>query len=318
MTGQRFDDPHHLATSKVVVGVDGSDGSWTAVRWAAQFAAERGRELEILHGMELVGTGWALGGYAVAVPPVVDAAREHGKDVVTRAERVARSTVPGLRVSARATTDTGRQLLLERSADAYAVVIGATGNAGTLTHLGSTLLAVTAHAQGTVIVVRTDPDAGDTTHASGPVVVGVDGSPVGEAAIAAAFTEAAERGAELVAVHVWSDWDSGRFAGHTTLSELELDNVQRAILAERLAGWQEKFPEVHVAKKVEVSAPAPHLLSWSKVARLLVVGSRGRGGFAGMLLGSTTNALVQHASCPVMVVHPHDEHRGRQDSGDRG
>ncbi|UGT67797.1 universal stress protein [Nocardia gipuzkoensis] len=310
MTQRRFDDPHHLATAKVIVGVDGSDGSWAAVRWAARFAAERGRQLEILHGMDLVGTSWVLGDYEVVIPSVIDAVREQGKDVVARAERLARETAPGLRVSTRVSTDTGRELLIEHSAEAYAVVIGATGNAGTFTHLGSTLLAVTAHAHGTVVVVRTGPDAGDATRVSGPVVVGVDGSAVGEAAIAAAFAEAAERGAELVAVHVWSDWDLGRFAGHTSLGELDLDTVERAVLAERLAGWQEKFPQVRVVRKVEVSAPGPHLLDWSKVAQLLVVGSRGRGGFASMLLGSTANTLVQHASCPVMVVHPHDDQRG--------
>ncbi|WP_236567036.1 universal stress protein [Nocardia sp. CY41] len=132
----------------------------------------------------------------------------------------------------------------------------------------------------------------------------MDGSPVSDMAIAVAFTEAAERGVGLVAVHVWTDWDSGRFAGHINLAETELDKVERAILAERVAGWQEKFPDVRITRKAEVSAPAPHLLAWSKIAQLLVVGSRGRGGFAGMLLGSTANTLVQHASCPVMVVHP--------------
>ncbi|WP_236567035.1 universal stress protein [Nocardia sp. CY41] len=148
MTEKRFDDPHHLATAKVIVGVDGSDGSWTAVRWAARFAAERGRELEILHGMELVGTGGMLGDYEVVIPSVIDAIREQGRDVVTRAERVARSVAPDLRISARATTDTCKHLLIDHSAEAYAVVIGATGDAGTFTHLGSTLLAVTAHAEG--------------------------------------------------------------------------------------------------------------------------------------------------------------------------
>ncbi|MDE1673877.1 universal stress protein [Nocardia gipuzkoensis] len=308
MPEQRFDDPHHLAGAKVIVGVDGSDGSWSALRWAARFAAERGRELEILHGMDLMATSRVPGGYEVVISSVIDAIREQGRDVVARADRLARSVAPELRISAHATTDTGSQLLVERSAEAYAVVVGATGNAGTAVHLGSTLLAVTAHASGTVVVVRADPDAEVTVHASGPVVVGVDGSPVGEAAIAAAFTEASERAAALVAVHVWSDWASGRFAGHTTLSEDELDTVEQAILAERLAGWQEKFPEVRVSRKVEVSAPAPHLLSWSKIAQLIVVGSRGRGGFAGMLLGSTANTLVQHASCPVMVVHRRDPH----------
>ncbi|MEV6324912.1 universal stress protein [Nocardia sp. NPDC051787] len=307
---ERFDNPHQLAAAKVVVGVDGSEGSWTAVQWAADFAAERGRELEIVHGMELIGTSWVLGGYEVLVPAVVDAVREHSKYVVARAEKLAHSVRPEQRVTSRVSTDTGRQLLIDHSAEAYAVVLGATGNTGTVAHLGSTLLAVTAHAQGTVVVVRTDPDADDTIHRSGPVVVGVDGSPVGEAAIAAAFAEAAARDAELVAVHVWSDRDFGRFAGRVSLPEAELDNAEQAILAERLAGWQEKYPDVRVSRQIEVSAPAPHLLSWSKSAQLLVVGSRGRGGFAGLLLGSTANTLVQHASCPVMVVHPHAEQHG--------
>lgn len=304
MGQQRFDDPRHVATAKVVVGVDGSEGAWTALRWAAEFAAERGRDLEIVHGLDLVGTSWVFGGYEVLVPSVVDAVREQGREMLTRAEKEALSVAPGLRVSTRTSTDTGRQLLIDHSGDAYAVVLGATGNTGTVAHLGSTLLAVTAHARTAVIVVRTDPGAQNTIHRSGPVVVGVDGSPAGESAISAAFAEAAARDAELVAVHVWSDWDASRFAGQSGRLDAVRDDVERAILAERLAGWQEKYPSVRVTRKVEMAAPAAHLLSWSKDAQLLVVGSRGRGGFAGMLLGSTSHTLVQHAACPVMVVHP--------------
>ncbi|MFI2281219.1 universal stress protein [Nocardia beijingensis] len=304
MGQQQFDDPHHIAAAKVVVGVDGSEGSWTALRWAAGFAAERGRELEIVHGLDLVGTSWVLGGYEVLMPSVVDAVREHGKEMLARAEKVALSVAPGLRVSTRTSTDTGKQLLIDHSREAYAVVLGATGSTGTVAHLGSTLLAVTAHAKGAVIVVRPDSGTQDEVHRTGPVVLGVDGSPVGESAIAAAFAEAAARDAELVAVHVWSDWDASRFAGQSGRLDAVREDVERAVLAERLAGWQEKYPSVRVTREVEMAAPGAHLLSRSKDAQLLVVGSRGRGGFAGMLLGSTANDLVQHASCPVMVVHP--------------
>ncbi|MBF6076641.1 universal stress protein [Nocardia beijingensis] len=304
MGQQQFDDPHHVAAAKVVVGVDGSEGSWTALRWAAGFAAQRGRELEIVHGLDLVGTSWVLGGYEVLMPSVVDAVREHGKEMLARAEKVALSVAPGLLVSTRTSTDTGKQLLIDHSREAYAVVLGATGNTGTVAHLGSTLLAVTAHAKGAVIVVRPDSGTQDEVHRTGPVVLGVDGSPVGESAIAAAFAEAAAREAELVAVHVWSDWDASRFAGQPGRLDAVREDVERAVLAERLAGWQEKYPSVRVTREVEMAAPGAHLLSRSKDAQLLVVGSRGRGGFAGMLLGSTANDLVQHASCPVMVVHP--------------
>ncbi|QLY28548.1 universal stress protein [Nocardia huaxiensis] len=305
MTAHAYGDPHLLASAAVVVGVDGSPGSETALRWAAAYAAGRGRGLHIVHGMDLVGINRVLGVYEVVVPRLVESARAHGKAVVLHAERLVRELEPGLRVTVHLSADDATRLLIERSATAYAVVLGATGENGTVSHLGSTLLAVTAHARCPVLVVRPDPDADNTVRETGPVVVGVDGSPVSEAAIGAAFVEAAERRTTLVAVHVWSDWVFGKFAGAKPLPALgDLDNVEEAILAERLAGWREKYPEVEVTRRIYFSDPATHLRTWSALAQLVVVGNRGRGGLMGMLLGSTTHSLVQHAHCPVMVVHP--------------
>lgn len=306
MTTQHYDDPHRLASAAVVVGVDDSEGSLTAVRWAAEFAAQRGRELRIVHGMGLAGTSLMPGGsYAVTARDVLDAVRIAGTAMIERAEQTARTTAPALHTSSELAADSPAGVLIDHSANAYAVVVGATGSAGTFAHLGSTLLAVTAHAQGLVIVVRADPDADATMRTSGPVVVGIDGGPISEAAIGAAFTEATERRADLLAVHVWNDWDFGRYAGRSALRTLDvvLAESEHAILAERLAGWQEKYPDVTVVRQSFVSGPAEHLLELSKSAQLLVVGSHGRGGFTGMLLGSTANSLVQHAHCPVMVVH---------------
>ncbi|QBS44782.1 hypothetical protein DMB37_36560 [Nocardia sp. CS682] len=76
------------------------------------------------------------------------------------------------------------------------------------------------------------------------------------------------------------------------------------ISSERLAGWQEKYPDVTVTRKVYRTEPTEQLAEWSNSAQLIVVGSRGRGGFTGMLLGSTSHFLVQHAHCPVLVAHP--------------
>ncbi|MRH87627.1 universal stress protein [Nocardia sp. SYP-A9097] len=304
MTPQDYQDPHQLADAAVVVGVDGSPGSELALRWAADFAAQRGRALEILHGLDLVGASRVVGAYEVIVPPLVDSVRARGTALIAHADLTARTADPGLRVSSVLSSDTGQELLLTHSAKAYAVVLGATGNTGTLGHLGSTLLAVTAHAQGAVIVVRPDPKADNTVRTSGPVVVGVDGSPVSEAAVAAAFFEASDRGTDLVAVHVWSDWDAGKFAGKDASALLDnFEEVEEAILAERLAGWQEKYPDVEVIRRVYFAGPAAQLREWSEHAQLVVVGNRGRGGFLGLLLGSTAHALVQHAHCPVMVVH---------------
>ncbi|MBB5916245.1 nucleotide-binding universal stress UspA family protein [Nocardia transvalensis] len=300
------DDRRRATAAPVVVGVDGSPGAEAAVRWAAETAVRRARPLRIVHGMDLVTANGVLGVYAVMAPPVVDSVRAHGRAVVARAEKLAREMAPGVPISTVVTADSGKHLLIEHSVDAYAVVLGATGTAGTLAHFGSTLLAVTARAQGTVVVVRTDRDADGMIHDAGPVVVGVDGSPVSEAAIVTAFGEAADRGAELVAVHAWSDWDYKRFAadGESMVPDAALEEAERAVLAERLAGWQEKYPDVLVTRKIYLASPAAHLRDWSKRAQLVVIGSRGRGALAGALLGSTANSLVQHAYCPVMVVHP--------------
>jgi nucleotide-binding universal stress UspA family protein len=295
-------DPRRSVSAQVIVGVDGSRGADVAVRWAAAYAFARDRELRIMHGMGLVGRSAMTGPYAVWQQDVIEAARVQGAAIVDQAEQLALRTAPGVRVSTLVAGENPANLLVDHSAEAYAVVLGSTGSAGTLEHLGSTLLAVTAHAHGAVIVV---PDGySEIDHAGGPVVVGIDGSPISEPAIAAAFTEAAELGAELVAVHVFSDWDFGHFAGMgVPLPDAAAEEAERAILAERLAGWQEKYPEVPIVRQTYLSAPAGRLREWSKTAQLVVVGSHGRGGFRGLLFGSTSNHLVQHSYSPVMVVH---------------
>ncbi|MVU78382.1 universal stress protein [Nocardia sp. ET3-3] len=304
MSDQEYDDPHRLVSAGVVVGVDGSPGSEIALRWAADLAASRDRELQLIHGLDLVGTSAVVGPYAVVTPAVIDAVQEKGRAVIRHAREIVRAAHPDLVVTAHLYNDSAAGLLVDLSAQAYAVVLGATGNAGTLAHLGSTLLSVTAHAKGNVVVVRPDPQADNTVRETGPVVVGIDCGPVSEPAIAAAFAEASERGAELVAVHIWSDWSAGMFAGERPMPTLDdAEQVEELVMSERLAGWQEKYPDVHVVRRIYFTSPATQLQQWSKRAQLLVVGNRGRGGFVGMLLGSTAHSLVQHAHCPVMVVH---------------
>jgi nucleotide-binding universal stress UspA family protein len=306
MTRQHLDDPHHLAAAEVVVGVDGSAAADLALDWAGDLAVRRRRTLRIVHGLDLNAVSDVHGRYDTWVQPVVEAARAHGEALVGRCARHVRATVPGLRVVTEVTRESPAELLRRHSASAYLLVLGAGGSGGTIAHLGSVLLAVTSHAEGAVVVVRTDPDAGAALRSDGPVVVGVDGGPVSEAAIATAFEEAAERGAELVAVHVWNDLNFGQFAGdpYVLFPVPEIEVTEQAILSERLAGWQEKYPDVPVTHRIYLSDPAAMLQNWSTTAQLVVVGSRGRGGFRGLLLGSTSNALVQHAHCPVMVVHP--------------
>ena len=133
------------------------------------------------------------------------------------------------------------------------------------------------------------------------MVVGVDGSPTSEAATAFAFEAASLRRVPLVAVHVWRD-----VLVDATMAPLldwdVIDSDEREVLAERLAGWSEKYPDVPVRRLVARDRPARALVEESGRAQLVVVGSRGRGGFHGLLLGSVSQALLHHAHCPVAVV----------------
>jgi nucleotide-binding universal stress UspA family protein len=135
-----------------------------------------------------------------------------------------------------------------------------------------------------------------------PVLVGIDGSRASELATAIAFDEASWRGVDLVALHVWSDADMSMDYG---IEESALTRAADKTLAERLAGWQERYPDVRVHRIVELDRPVHHLLDHADRAQLVVVGSHGRGGFAGMLLGSVSTAVTQAARVPVVVARQH-------------
>jgi nucleotide-binding universal stress UspA family protein len=129
-------------------------------------------------------------------------------------------------------------------------------------------------------------------------VLGIDGSPASELATAIAFDEASRRGVELIAVHAWCDADV------SDIPSIEW-SAQQAVgeeaLAERLAGWPERYPDVVVDRRIVFDRPARHLLDAAESSQLVVVGSHGRGGFSGMLLGSVSTAVAQAAHVPVIV-----------------
>ena len=165
--------------------------------------------------------------------------------------------------------------------------------------VGSVAVALAAHASCPVVVVRwAEGEPSDL--ASLPVLVGVDRSPTSEAAIEFAFEAAVARRVSLVAVHSWSDmmldpemadWDA-------------IESEERTLLAARLAGWAEKYPDVPVERVVTQDRPAHSLLARAARAQLVVVGSRGRGEFAGWVLRSVSHAVLHRSPCPVAVVRP--------------
>jgi len=178
------------------------------------------------------------------------------------------------------------------------VVVGSQGM-GALGRLllGSVTTGLVHYAQCPVAVIHVDEGASPDPGA--PVLLGIDGSPASEAATALAFDEASRRGVDLLALHVWSDVGVFPILG---MDWRDREKEGQEILAERLAGWQEQYPDVHVQRLLYCDKPSQWLLKESERAQLLVVGSHGRGGFPGMLLGSVSSAVTQSVKVPVIVV----------------
>ncbi|MFD8496033.1 universal stress protein [Amycolatopsis sp. NPDC059657] len=284
----------------IVVGIDGSEGARKAARWAALAAARHHTSVTLIHAL---GYPELYGGQVVPPPEgLKDDLRQRGWKLLREA-RTAAGSVPGVEVRTELRTDSAAPVLVDASEKAELVVVGESGHNRATAVLGySVTTAVAAHAHCPVVSVRGDgwdrPSAKDL-----PVVVGVDGSPLSELAVATAFREADALGAELVAIHAWGTDNTVRVFGEAAY-EFEwapLAEGERRLLSERLAGWCEKYPDVTVRQVVAQDSPAHELAQWSRKAQLVVVGSRGRGGFTGLLLGSTSQSLIHHAACPVLI-----------------
>jgi nucleotide-binding universal stress UspA family protein len=281
--------------TQIVVGVDGSESAVHAVRWAATEARRRGAGLRLVH-VYATPVGYPPG----FVDPYLlrESLVAQGKEWLTRAQDEADQVAPGLAVEVVETEGTAVPVLVGESARAALLVLGSRGLGGfTGLVLGSTAVATVPRAHCPVVVVRGADRAG-------PVIVGVDGTPVGEAAIEFAFAEAALRGVDLVAVHAWTDLvvETAFAGGAAALDFTPLAQQAEEVLGERLAGWAEEYPDVRVTREVSRERASTALLRHAEDAGLVVVGSRGRGGFRGLLLGSTSQHLLHHAQCPVAVV----------------
>jgi nucleotide-binding universal stress UspA family protein len=278
-------------TAPIVVGVDGSTSAHDAVGLAAAEALHRHRPLRVVHAQLLLPSDGLED-----TERLRDGMRGDGWYRLHEAADTARDAAPGVELDLRLETGDPATVLIRESTSAYEVVVGSRGAGGFAELLaGSTALTVSTHGHCPVTVVR------GTVPLRGPVVVGVDGTAASEPAIELAFDRAALDGADLIAVHVWHPRISGLGLPLGEADRLALTSDHHRLLAERLAGWQEKYPDVHVERVVAEGHVAKRLADYSDTARLLVVGPRGRGGFAGLLLGSTSHALLHHAPCPVLV-----------------
>lgn len=282
----------------VVAGVDGSAGSTNAMWWAAREAQRRHVALRLVHG------------YTPALPDPMSphTRREHEGGLhaaramlAVQAGLVARD-YPDLPVQRVVLGGVPAGVLVEESGTAQLVVVGGRGRGGFTGLLtGSVATQVAAHARCPVVVLRRD------IHADGPVVVGVDGSTHNRAALEFGFEVAAGYGRPLVALYAWQALPPDNL-GPVTLWHYDPDQAAEEaarLLAEQLAGWATKYPDVPVTHQPVLSFnPAGTLIEASRTASLVVVGSRGRGGFTSLLLGSVSRTLVHHCHAPVAVVHP--------------
>lgn len=134
------------------------------------------------------------------------------------------------------------------------------------------------------------------------IVIGVDGSEASAAAIAFAAEEAKLRGAELRILHVWGV-PKAAYSGYVSQLE-DYERDAQVLLDGVVKEAKEKYPDIEINAKLGEGSPANFIIEEAKDAKLVVVGSRGHGGFTGLLLGSVSQQLVHHASTPVVVVHP--------------
>lgn len=171
---------------------------------------------------------------------------------------------------------------------------------------GSVSSGLVHHASCPLAVIHDDESI---ARPKGPVVVGIDGSPAPESALQIAFDEASRRSADLIAMHAWSDEGPVSFGrpGHAPIEWANFQAEEEEILAERLAGWGARYPDVSVHRVVVADRPVHRLLEFAERAQLLVVGSHGHSRFTDVLHHSVSSAVATGAQIPVIVAHsPHN------------
>ncbi|TCC07842.1 universal stress protein [Kribbella soli] len=284
----------------IVIGYDGSRGSRSALQWAAVTAYRAMAPLRIVEAFEIVILTRPSPGHIVPLD-AVRTARQKGLDQV--ADDI-RTQYPDLRVETSLVGGSASKTLVEAAQDARLVVIGSRGLGGwSGLMVGSVAVQVTTHANCPVVVVPHDLRA--RAHEGPTVVVGVDGSKVSAKAIDFAFDQAESLHAKVVAVHAWTS-PFLTYADGASMLQFDEEKVReeaRLLVAESVAGAAAEHPDVEWSTELAMGSAAQALVQRSESADLLVVGSRGRGGFTGLLIGSVGQSALHHTHCPIAIVH---------------
>ncbi|ORW26199.1 universal stress protein [Mycobacterium palustre] len=280
----------------IVVGVDGSAASDAAVVWAAREAAMRNVPLTLVHMFETFVRTFPR----IPMPSGVGQ-EDDARKILEQAVKIAENAVPtGRKISIATEVRPSPPVstLIALSKEAEMIVVGSNGRGAVArVLLGSVSSGVVHGAKCPVAVIRSEASYTPRSDRA-PVLVGIDCSPASERALEIALDEASRRGVELTAFHAWSD------AAVYQLPWVDWAEEAERSLAEYLAGWKERYPDVKVRRLLAFDHPGRALIEESESAQLVVVGSHGRGGIARTLLGSVSNAVVHASHTPVIVARP--------------
>lgn len=283
-------------TDPVVVGVDGSEQSTAAVRWAAREADRRRAPLLIVHAWM-----WPL--YRVPVGPVLGAPpgaglKDAAESVLAEARATVRAVSTSLPVETLLEAGGAVPVLLRAAETASLLVVGnrGLGGFGALL-LGSTGIGVSARAACPVVVVRGNEPVGQA------VVVGIDGSETSSHVLGCAVEQARGRRAPLLLVHAWTISLEHRHLEADSYAEAAVEGRRagQALLDAAVGRLHSEDPDLTVTARLTDRSAATDLVDASSSAQLVVVGSHGAGALAGLLIGSTAHALIHHAHCPVLL-----------------
>ncbi len=290
-----------MSSNEIIVGVDGAAPSRTALRWAARHAARHGADLIVLLAYH-----WRIpAAPTILGPDLEQAAQEQAEQVVADAVAEARTLAPGLTVRGHTVLGDPAPALIHAGRDGALIVVGSRGQHGfPAALLGSVSQQVALHAHGPVAVVRGPTEPAPDPH--GPIVVGYDGSPDADEALRAGFEEATLRDHQLTVLQAITttlpSWPVS--LPPLTYNQQAVRLAAQTDLEHTLTAWTNKYPDVTVTTHAVIGNPARALITASQAAQLLIIGTRGHGGFTGLLLGSVGLHLLHHAACPLLVARP--------------
>lgn len=286
----------------VIVAYDGNQASHAAASYAAREARRRHVKLTMIYAHQPT----PMWGPATPILDDYSWERDWARQMLTDGRNEVRSAFPDLEIDTKIMSGSAAGTLIDASATASLVVTGTHSTAGIIGHLaGSVATQIAAHAHAPVIVVRETAGSHADSAEAGRIVVGLDGSDESQRALAFAVDEAVDRRASIEAVYGWcvpDVHDIQPFINRTYVLEEEKAKADR-LIAEAVSGWSDRYPDLTITHQVVYTFdPVDALLQAATDADLIVVGSRGHGGFLGLRLGSTVDALIRVASVPVAVV----------------